>query len=48
LRNRLDAELRLAASHDAELDLLLTVLSTGKLLETQVATTSQPIETAAR
>ncbi len=48
LRNRLDAELRLAASHDAELDLLLTVLSTGKLLETQVATTPQPIETAAR
>jgi HEAT repeat protein len=48
LRNRLDAELRLAASGDSELDLLLTVLSTGKLLETQVATTSQPVETATR
>jgi len=48
LRNRLDAELRLAASRDGELDLLLTVLSTGKLLETQVATTSPPIETATR
>jgi HEAT repeat protein len=48
LRNRLDTELRQAASSSDELDLLLTVLSTGKLLETQVETESQPIETATR
>ncbi len=43
LRKRLDADLRQAAFSDGELDLLLAVLSTGKL-----ATTSQPIETATR
>jgi HEAT repeat protein len=48
LRKRLDAELRQAAFSNRELDLLLTVLSTGKLLETQVETASQPIETATR
>ncbi len=48
LRNRLDTELRQAASSNDELDPLLTVLSTGKLLETQVETASQPIETATR
>ena len=48
LRKRLDADLRQAAFSDGELDLLLAVLSTGKLAETRVATTSQPIETATR
>jgi HEAT repeat protein len=48
LRKRLDADLRQAAFSNGELDLLLTVLSTGKLLETQVETASQPIETATR
>jgi HEAT repeat protein len=50
LRNRLDAELRQAAYFEAEHERaeLLTVLSTGKLVELQVAMPSQPIETAAR
>jgi hypothetical protein len=48
LRKRLDADLRQAAFSDGELDLLLAVLSTGKLAETRVATTSQPIETTTR
>jgi hypothetical protein len=48
LRKRLDTELRKAAFSDGERNLLLAVLSTGKLAETQVPTTSQPIETATR
>jgi HEAT repeat protein len=48
LRKRLDAELRQSAFSDGERDLLLAVLSIGKLVETQVATKSQPIETATR
>jgi len=48
LRKRLDAELRQSAFSDGERDLLLAVLSTGKLVETQVAAKSQPIETATR
>ena len=48
LRKRLDADLRQAAFSDGELDLLLAVLSTGKLAETRVATPSQPIETTTR
>jgi HEAT repeat protein len=46
LRKRLDADLREAAFSAGELDLLLAVLSKGKLVETQVAAISQPIETA--
>ena len=47
LRNRLDAELRQAVSRpNAEIDVLLTVLSTGKLPEMQVATPSEPAQTA--
>jgi len=47
LRKRLDADLRQAAFPGGELDLLLAVLSTGKLAETRVATT-QPTETVPR
>jgi HEAT repeat protein len=48
LRNRLDAELRQAASSDSEIEGLIAVLSAGKFLETQVATASQPVETGTR
>jgi len=48
LRKRLDADLRQAAFPGGELDLLLAVLSTGKLAETRVATTTQPTETVPR
>jgi HEAT repeat protein len=47
LHSKLVAELRQAASSEFEVDELLTVLSSGKLAEAQVAT-PQPIETATR
>jgi HEAT repeat protein len=47
LRDRLDAELRQSVSRpNAEIDGLLTVLSTGKLPEMQVATPLEPAQTA--
>ena len=47
LRDRLDAELRQSVSRpNAEIDGLLTVLSTGKLPEIQVATPLEPAQTA--
>jgi len=47
LRDRLDAELRQSVSGpNAEIDGLLTVLSTGKLPEIQVATPLEPAQTA--
>ncbi len=47
LRNKLNAELQQAVSHTtAEIDGLLTVLSTGKLPEIPVATPLEPAQTA--
>jgi HEAT repeat protein len=49
LRDRLDAELRQAVSRpSAEIEELLTVLSTGKLPEPQVTVPSEPAQTATR
>ncbi len=49
LRDRLDAELRQTVAHpNAEIDELVAVLNTGKLLEKQVAAPLEPAQTATR